>query len=172
MTSMPAALLRRRFQRGLKRKALALIKKLRKAKKEASAGEKPDAVRRRRRHDALHAAAAAPAPAHASRHRTCKAHAKHMISCGVLGRGASICVLTLLPQPPALCSTARLFCPSPRACSSPCPLTLPFLSIFLPASSQVRTHLRNMVIIPEMIGSVVGVYNGKTFNQVEIRPDM
>lgn len=36
----------------------------------------------------------------------------------------------------------------------------------------VRTHLRNMVIIPEMIGSIVGVYNGKTFNQVEIRPDM
>ncbi len=34
----------RRFQRGLKRKALALIKKLRKAKKEAPAGEKPDAV--------------------------------------------------------------------------------------------------------------------------------
>lgn len=31
---------------------------------------------------------------------------------------------------------------------------------------QVRTHLRNMIIIPEMIGSVVGVYNGKTFNQV------
>lgn len=36
----------------------------------------------------------------------------------------------------------------------------------------VRTHLRNMPIIPEMIGTVVGVYNGKTFNQVEIRPDM
>jgi len=36
----------------------------------------------------------------------------------------------------------------------------------------VRTHLRNMVIIPEMIGSVLGVYNGKTFNQVEIKPDM
>jgi ribosomal protein S19 len=62
-----------RFQRGLKRKALALIKKLRKAKKEAPAGEKPE---------------------------------------------------------------------------------------------PVRTHLRNMIIIPEMIGSVVGVYNGKTFNQV------
>merc|ERR1711987_36120 len=27
----------------------------------------------------------------------------------------------------------------------------------------VKTHLRNMVIIPEMIGSIVGVYNGKTF---------
>lgn len=36
----------------------------------------------------------------------------------------------------------------------------------------VKTHLRNMVIVPEMIGSVVGVYNGKVFNQVEIRPEM
>ena len=33
----------------------------------------------------------------------------------------------------------------------------------------VRTHLRDMVIVPEMIGSVIGVYNGKTFNQVEIK---
>jgi len=37
---------------------------------------------------------------------------------------------------------------------------------------MVRTHLRNMIILPEMIGSVVGVYNGKTFNQVEIKPEM
>ncbi|XP_042416942.1 40S ribosomal protein S15-like, partial [Zingiber officinale] len=36
----------------------------------------------------------------------------------------------------------------------------------------VRTHLRNMIIVPEMIGSIVGVYNGKTFNQVEIKPEM
>ncbi|KAG4095899.1 hypothetical protein PIROE2DRAFT_67079 [Piromyces sp. E2] len=36
----------------------------------------------------------------------------------------------------------------------------------------VKTHLRNMVIVPEMIGSIVGIYNGKTFNQVEIKPDM
>merc|ERR1712019_275261 len=36
----------------------------------------------------------------------------------------------------------------------------------------VKTHLRNMIIIPEMIGSMVGVYNGKTFNQVEIKPEM
>ena len=33
----------------------------------------------------------------------------------------------------------------------------------------VKTHLRNMVIVPEMTGSMVGVYNGKTFNQVEIK---
>ncbi|KAF6263415.1 ribosomal protein S19-domain-containing protein [Scenedesmus sp. NREL 46B-D3] len=70
---------RRRFQRGLKRKPLALIKKLRKAKKDAAQGEKPEAV---------------------------------------------------------------------------------------------RTHLRNMIIVPEMIGSVIGVYNGKTFNQVEVKPEM
>jgi len=59
---------RRRFQRGLKRKPMGLIKKLRKAKKEAPPNEKP---------------------------------------------------------------------------------------------ATVKTHLRDMIIVPEMIGSVCGVYNGK-----------
>ncbi|KAI3450387.1 hypothetical protein Pfo_007052 [Paulownia fortunei] len=36
----------------------------------------------------------------------------------------------------------------------------------------IRTHLRNMIIVLEMIGSVLGVYNGKTFNPVEIKPEM
>merc|ERR1712212_13145 len=36
----------------------------------------------------------------------------------------------------------------------------------------VKTHLRDMIIMPEMVGSVVGVYQGKTFNQVEIKPEM
>jgi small subunit ribosomal protein S15e len=67
---------RRRFARGLKRKPLALMKKLRKAKKEAAPMEKPEVV---------------------------------------------------------------------------------------------KTHLRNMIIVPEMVGSVIGVYNGKTFNQVEVK---
>ncbi len=70
---------RRKFNRGLKRKPMALIKKLRKAKKEAPPMEKPEVV---------------------------------------------------------------------------------------------KTHLRNMIIVPEMVGSIVGVYQGKTFNQVEIKPDM
>lgn len=70
---------RRRFSRGLKRKPMALVKKLRKAKKEAPPSEKPEIV---------------------------------------------------------------------------------------------KTHLRNMIIVPEMVGSIVGVYNGKTFNQVEIKPEM
>lgn len=67
---------RRRFKRGLKRKPMALVKKLRKAKKDTVPGEKPEVV---------------------------------------------------------------------------------------------KTHLRNMIIVPEMVGSVVGVYNGKTFNQVEVK---
>merc|ERR1712111_179085 len=71
--------MRRKFTRGLKRKPMALIKKLRKKKRECPANEKPDVV---------------------------------------------------------------------------------------------KTHLRNMVIVPEMTGSMVGVYNGKTFNQVEIKPEM
>lgn len=36
----------------------------------------------------------------------------------------------------------------------------------------VNTHLRNMTIVPEMIGSVVGVYNGKQFINVEVKPEM
>ncbi|TMW98032.1 hypothetical protein EJD97_004570 [Solanum chilense] len=36
----------------------------------------------------------------------------------------------------------------------------------------VKTHLRNMIIFPEMIGSVIGIYNGKTFNQIEVKPEM
>jgi|Transcript_86341 small subunit ribosomal protein S15e len=70
---------RRRFSRGLKRKPMAFIKKLRKAKKEAPFGEKP---------------------------------------------------------------------------------------------AVVKTHLRNMIVMPEMIGSMVGVYNGKIFNAVEIKGEM
>mmetsp|Transcript_9268 Transcript_9268/g.20962 ORF Transcript_9268/g.20962 Transcript_9268/m.20962 type:complete len:147 (-) Transcript_9268:459-899(-) len=36
----------------------------------------------------------------------------------------------------------------------------------------VKTHLRSMIIVPEMIGSVVGIYNGKTFNGVQVVPEM
>eukprot|EP01027_Heterolobosea_sp_BB2_P020510 GEZU01029262.1.p1 GENE.GEZU01029262.1~~GEZU01029262.1.p1 ORF type:complete len:169 (-),score=68.34 GEZU01029262.1:757-1212(-) len=79
LANLVGARQRRRFNRGLKRKPMSLIKKLRKAKKEARFGEKP---------------------------------------------------------------------------------------------AVVKTHLRNMIIVPEMIGSVVGVHNGKEFNAVEIKPEM
>lgn len=36
----------------------------------------------------------------------------------------------------------------------------------------VKTHLRNAIVLPEMVGNIVGVYNGKTFNAVEIKFDM
>merc|ERR1712080_144703 len=36
----------------------------------------------------------------------------------------------------------------------------------------VKTHLRNMIVLPDMIGIIIGIHNGKTFNQVEIKPEM
>jgi small subunit ribosomal protein S19 len=36
----------------------------------------------------------------------------------------------------------------------------------------VKTHSRNMVILPEMIGTLILVHNGKTFSSVEISPEM
>ena len=56
----------------------------------------------------------------------------------------------------------------------------------------VKTHLRNVVVIPEMVGSIIGIYNGKgnffssennlsktssnasysVFNQIEVKPEM
>jgi small subunit ribosomal protein S19 len=36
----------------------------------------------------------------------------------------------------------------------------------------VKTHSRNMVILPEMIGTIILVHNGKTFSSVEISPEM
>ncbi len=35
-----------------------------------------------------------------------------------------------------------------------------------------RTHCRDMVILPEMVGKVVYVHNGKDFIKVEIKPEM
>ncbi|RKF63225.1 40S ribosomal protein S15 [Erysiphe neolycopersici] len=36
----------------------------------------------------------------------------------------------------------------------------------------VKTHLRDMIIVPEMIGSVIGIYSGKEFNQIDVKPEM
>lgn len=35
-----------------------------------------------------------------------------------------------------------------------------------------RTHVRDMIIFPEMVGLKIGVYNGKVFEIVEIKPEM
>lgn len=36
----------------------------------------------------------------------------------------------------------------------------------------VKTHLRNCIVTPEMVGAVVDVYSGKTFVPVDIKADM
>jgi len=36
----------------------------------------------------------------------------------------------------------------------------------------IRTHVRDMIILPEMIGMTIHVHNGKDFVPVEIKPEM
>ena len=38
--------------------------------------------------------------------------------------------------------------------------------------ATVRTHLRNMVVLPEFVDNVIGIYNGKEFVEVQIKPEM
>ncbi|MEM2726913.1 MAG: 30S ribosomal protein S19 [Archaeoglobaceae archaeon] len=37
---------------------------------------------------------------------------------------------------------------------------------------SAKTHCRDMVILPEMVGKVIFVHNGKEFVRVEIKPEM
>jgi len=36
----------------------------------------------------------------------------------------------------------------------------------------IRTHLRDMIILPEFVGHTIAVYNGKEFQPVNIKPEM
>ena len=36
----------------------------------------------------------------------------------------------------------------------------------------VKTHARNMIILPEMVGVTILIHNGKEFSPVEITPEM
>lgn len=36
----------------------------------------------------------------------------------------------------------------------------------------IKTHLRNMPVIPEMIGLTFGVHNGKEYVQIKVTPEM
>ena len=38
--------------------------------------------------------------------------------------------------------------------------------------TRIRTHARDMIIIPQMVGLTIEVYNGKEFVPVEIKPEM
>jgi len=37
---------------------------------------------------------------------------------------------------------------------------------------KIRTHLRDLVIVPEMVGMTIGIYNGQNFIQIEIIKEM
>lgn len=36
----------------------------------------------------------------------------------------------------------------------------------------IRTHLRDMIIVPQFIGHTIAIYNGKEYKQVTIKPEM
>lgn len=38
-------------------------------------------------------------------------------------------------------------------------------------NERIRTHLRDTVILPEMVGKTIEVHNGKEFIKVEIQPE-
>ncbi|KAG7535268.1 Ribosomal protein S19A/S15e [Arabidopsis thaliana x Arabidopsis arenosa] len=40
------------------------------------------------------------------------------------------------------------------------------------AKKEASDENKKMIIVPEMIGSVVGVHNGKKFNEIVIKPEM
>jgi len=42
----------------------------------------------------------------------------------------------------------------------------------LKAGDGSRTHLRDVVVLPDMVGKTINVYNGKSFEKVEVMPEM
>jgi small subunit ribosomal protein S19 len=40
------------------------------------------------------------------------------------------------------------------------------------ANNPLRTHLRDMPIVPEMVGLTFAVHNGQSFERVEVEPEM
>ena len=37
---------------------------------------------------------------------------------------------------------------------------------------SIKTHVRDLIILPEMVGAKVGIHNGKEFVAVDIKPEM
>jgi small subunit ribosomal protein S19 len=42
----------------------------------------------------------------------------------------------------------------------------------LEEKDEIKTHERSMIVLPEMVGATIHVYNGKEFVPVEIDPEM
>lgn len=39
-------------------------------------------------------------------------------------------------------------------------------------NKKIKTHLRDIVVVPKLVGLSIGIYNGKTFNDVRITHQM
>lgn len=37
---------------------------------------------------------------------------------------------------------------------------------------QIKTHARDMVVLPVMVGATIGVYTGKEFLSIQVKPEM
>ncbi len=42
----------------------------------------------------------------------------------------------------------------------------------LARNKRIKTHLRDLIILPKMVGMLIGIHNGKQYEQVEISLDM
>lgn len=38
--------------------------------------------------------------------------------------------------------------------------------------TNIKTHVRDLIVLPEMVGSKISVHNGKEFVAIDIRPEM
>ncbi len=45
------------------------------------------------------------------------------------------------------------------------------LARFRNGDARIRTHLRSMVVFPEMVGREIEIYTGKEFQKVELQPE-
>jgi len=46
------------------------------------------------------------------------------------------------------------------------------LEKFKKDDKNIRTHCRDMIILPEMVNKVVNIHNGKQFVRIDVLPDM
>jgi len=46
------------------------------------------------------------------------------------------------------------------------------LEKFKKDDKNIRTHCRDMIVLPEMVDKIVNVYNGKEFSRFTVLPDM
>jgi small subunit ribosomal protein S19 len=46
-----------------------------------------------------------------------------------------------------------------------------FLADIRSGSSRIKTHVRDMIILPEMLGREIEIYNGKDYVKVELQPE-